>query len=121
KPQRANAGGPRVRGRRFLQEPQADIYDLIGTSPRKLAGISRIKLGMPWAIPSVFWRLVRKRSHHIFVTRVKEEMGTGPEIGIDGYSHPQIRDPPHRYVRGRGLEFQISQGSSPIRLLWPTD
>src|SRR5439155_26929602 len=67
---------------------------------RKLAGISRIKLGLPWAIPSVFWRLVRKRSHHIFVTRVKEEMGGSPEIGIDGYSHPQVRDPPHRYVRG---------------------
>jgi len=43
---------------------------------------------------------VRKRSHHIFMTRVKEETGSSPEIGIDEHSHPQIRDPPNRYVRG---------------------
>jgi len=34
------------------------------------------------------------------MTRVKEETGSSPEIGIDEHSHPRIRDPPNRYVRG---------------------
>jgi hypothetical protein len=65
--------------------------------------ILRINLGLPWAIPSIFWNPVKMTLPH--VRHVGEEEVT--LSGADQYSYPQIRDQPNNNIWGVKAGFRF--------------